>query len=81
MNYIDFFDEVETMHWLPDIHYGEDYCRIENRTVQQSLNLLRKFAISLLKQCKAGSPFSRVMSKLMPDCILEPDRLSSILEN
>ena len=72
---------VETMHWLLDVHYGEDYCRIENRTIQQNLNLLRKFTISLLKQYKARTSSSRAMSKLMLDCLLEPDRLSSILEN
>ena len=72
---------VETMHWLLDVHYGEDYCRIENRTIQQNLNLLRKFTISLLKQYKARTSSSRAMSKLMLDCLLEPDRLSQILEN
>lgn len=43
---------VETMHWLLDIHYGEDYCRIENRTIPKNLNLLHKFSISLLRQYK-----------------------------
>ena len=40
---------VRRMHWLLDVHYSEDYCRIANKTAQQNLNLLRKFALSLLK--------------------------------
>lgn len=72
---------VETMHWLLDVHYGEDYCRIENRTIQQNLNLLRKFSISLLKQYKAKTASKRAMSKIMLDCLLEPSRICEILEN
>ena len=44
---------VRRMHWLLDVHYSEDYCRIANKTAQQNLNLLRKFALSLLKLYKA----------------------------
>ena len=44
---------VRRMHWLLDVHYSEDYCRIANKTAQQNLNLLRKFALSLLKRYKA----------------------------
>ena len=40
---------AEATRRLPDVHYDEDCCRAENRTVQQNLNLLRKFAISLFK--------------------------------
>ncbi len=25
---------VETMHWLLDVHFEEDWCRIENKKVQ-----------------------------------------------
>ena len=40
---------VESMHWLLDVHFAEDYCRIENRNVQQSLNIVRKIALNLIK--------------------------------
>ena len=30
---------VRRMHWLLDVHYSEDYCRIANKTAQQNLNL------------------------------------------
>lgn len=72
---------VETMHWLLDVHYGEDYCRIENRTIQQNLNLLRKFSLSLLKQYKARNSSKRAMSKIMLDCLLESSKICEVLEN
>lgn len=73
--------EVETLHWLLDVHYGEDYCRIENRTIQQNLNLLRKFSISLLKQYKARISSKRAMSKIMLDYLLEYSKICEVLEN
>ena len=72
---------VETMHWLLDVHYGEDYCRVENRTIQQNLNLLRKFSISLLKQYKTRASSKRAMSKIMLDCLLDPRYICAVLEN
>ena len=72
---------AETTRRLPDVHYDEDCCRAENRTVQQNLNLLRKFAINLFKQHKAGTSSNRAASKMTPDCLPEPTRLSLIPEN
>ena len=72
---------VETMHWLWDVHHGEDYCRIENRIIQQNLNLLRKFSLSLLKQYKARTASKRAMSKMMLDCLLESTQICAVLQN
>ncbi len=72
---------VETMHWLLDVHYEEDYCRIGNRTIQQNLNLLRKFSISLLKQYKTRISSKRALSKIMLDCLLESSKICEIFEN
>ena len=33
---------VETMHWLLDVLFGEDGCRIQTKTAQQNLNMVRK---------------------------------------
>jgi predicted transposase YbfD/YdcC len=29
---------VESMHWLFDVHFGEDFCRVEDLAVHQNLN-------------------------------------------
>ena len=38
---------VETMHWLLDVHFGEDFCRIEDEGAQQVLNAVRKIALNV----------------------------------
>ena len=45
----------ETMHWFLDVLYSEDFCRVVNRTIQHNLNMLRKFALSRIKQFKADA--------------------------
>lgn len=72
---------VESMHWLLDVHYGEDYCRVENRIIQQNLNLLHKFSLSLIKQYKSKTSSKRAISKIMLDCLLDPAVLCKIFEN
>ena len=72
---------VESMHWLLDIHFSEDSCRIVNRTIQQNLNMLRKFALSLIKQFKASSNSKRPISQIMFNCLPDPSAISTILEN
>lgn len=72
---------VESMHWLLDVHFSEDYCRIVNRTIQQNLNMLRKFALSLIKHFKASFHSKRPISQIMFNCLLDPPAISAILES
>ena len=72
---------VETMHWLLDVHFAEDFCRIVNRTIQQNLNMLRKFALSLIKQFKASSNSKLPLSQIMFNCLLDPLAISAVPEN
>jgi len=72
---------VESMHWILDVHYSEDFCRIVNRTIQQNLNMLRKFALSMIKQFKANSNAKRPLSQIMFNCLLNPSAICSILKN
>ncbi len=72
---------VEAMHWILDVHFSEDYCRIVNRTIQQNLNMLRKFALSIIKQFKAKTNSNRPISQIMFLCLLDPLSICSILEN
>lgn len=70
---------VETMHWLLDVHFGEDFCRVEDKNVQQNLNLLRKFTISLIKQYKANTNLKRPVSHIMFECLLDPVHIPEVL--
>jgi hypothetical protein len=70
---------VETMHWLLDVHFGEDFCRVEDRNVQQNLNMVRKIALNTIKGYKTKTCSKRPISKLMFDCLLEPGNILSVL--
>jgi len=53
---------VETMHWLLDVHFGEDFCRVEDENIQQNLNILRKIVINCIKLFKQNTsgPFLKL---------------------
>jgi predicted transposase YbfD/YdcC len=70
---------VETMHWLLDVHFMEDFCRIEDRNVQQNLNIIRKIALNSIKNYKETTDSKRPISKIMLDCLLDCQNMMSIL--
>ena len=70
---------VETMHWLLDVHFGEDFCRVEDKTIQKNLNILRKFALSIIKTFKQKTVSKRPLSHIMFDCLLNPASLRALL--
>jgi predicted transposase YbfD/YdcC len=70
---------VETMHWLLDVHFREDYCRVESKYVQQNLNITRKISLNYIKQYKEKTGDKRPMSQIMLGCLLEPGKLLNIL--
>lgn len=67
---------VESMHWLLDVHFEEDWCRVEDNAVQQHLNMFRKAAINLIKLFKSRSNSNKAISQIMLDCLID---FSSIL--
>ena len=70
---------AESMHWLLDVHFSEDFCRIEDDDVQQVLNMVRKIALNCIKTYKQKSNSKRPGSKIMLDCLLEPAFLLPII--
>ena len=70
---------VETMHWLLDVHFDEDFCRVEDKNVQQNLNIIRKIALNSIKLHKEKTNSKRPMSKIMFDCLLECNNLLPLL--
>jgi hypothetical protein len=67
------------MHWLLDVHFGEDYCRIEDENVQQVLNVVRKIALNCVKTHKAKTKSKLPLSKIMFGCLLDCERLIPVL--
>lgn len=70
---------VETMHWLLDVHFGEDSCRIEDTDGQQNLNIIRKIALNNIKVYREKTKSKRPISKIMLDCLLDTDSILAIL--
>jgi predicted transposase YbfD/YdcC len=71
---------VETMHWLLDVHFGEDFCRVEDENVQQILNIVRKIALNSVKNFKEKTKSKRPVSKIMLDCLLEEKFILEVLD-
>ena len=72
---------LESLHWLLDVHFGEDFCRVEDRNVQQNLNIIRKTALNCLRRHKEKTGSKRPLSKIMFDCLLDPHYILEILSN
>ena len=45
---------VESFHWHLDVTFREDDCQVIDKRAAQNLNILRKFAISILKNVEMG---------------------------
>lgn len=72
---------VESMHWLLDVHYAEDSCRLQALSLQKNLNMLRKFALSMIKQYKTSTSSKKALSQIMFDCLLDCNKLLLITQN
>lgn len=70
---------VESMHWLLDVHFTEDYCRVENRNVQQTLNIVRKIALNLVKLYKKETSSKLALSNIMLNCLVDSSMIMRIL--
>jgi predicted transposase YbfD/YdcC len=70
---------VESMHWLLDCHFGEDFCRVEDKNVQENLNIVRKIALNSVKSYKARTNIKNALSRIMFDCLLDCESILPIL--
>lgn len=70
---------VETMHWLLDVHFDEDKCRITDKNVQISLNIFRKVAINYIKLYKDRNNLKEPLTHIMLKALMKPSMLKQIL--
>ena len=70
---------VESMHWLLDVHFGEDFCRVEDENTQQSLNAIRKIALNSVKLYKQGAKSKLPLSKIMFECLMDCEKILELL--
>lgn len=60
-----------------DVRFDEGWYRVLDRTIQENLNIIRKFALNTNKVFKSNTSFSKAVSKTMLDCMLN---LSNIIK-
>jgi predicted transposase YbfD/YdcC len=70
---------VESMHWLLDVHFREDFCRVEDESVQQVLNIVRKIALNCVKTYKRTSNSKLPLSRIMLSCLLDCEKIIPVL--
>jgi len=70
---------VETMHWLLDVHFSEDSCRIQDENAQQILNIIRKIVLNSLRVYRDKFCPKRSFSSLMLDCLVDPTFILKLL--
>ena len=70
---------VETMHWLLDVHFREDSCRIQSRNAKQNMNMLRKFALNIVRIHKIATSSKSALNGIMFQCLMNPTKLCSVL--
>ena len=70
---------VETMHWLLDVRFDEDKCRVEDTNVQRNLNMIRKMSLNLIRLFKERTQSKKAFSHIMLDCLLDPYHLMELI--
>jgi predicted transposase YbfD/YdcC len=66
---------VESMHWLLDVHFREDFCMVREKRTQQNLNMIRKIVINSLRLYKDAHKSKAAFSHFMFECMMEPRRI------
>jgi len=74
--------KIESMHWMLDVDYGEDDCRLLNPNGHQVMNILRKNAIALHQNFIALMPQKTKPSvkKHMLRSLIRDDTLLAVLD-
>ena len=70
---------VETMHWLLDVRYREDYLRAQNENIQKNTNMSRKLALNLAGVYKNTHSKETPLSHIMFDCLMDLHHLLTVL--
>lgn len=70
---------VESMHWLLDVHFGEDNTRAFNANTQKNLNIIRKIALNLVSDFKKQTDSKKPVSGVMRSCLFDVDFLDDFI--
>ena len=71
--------KIESMHWLLDVHFNEDNCRVRHSNINQNLNIIRKIVLNYVRKYKNESRAKIPFSKLMFACLLDCEKILDII--
>jgi predicted transposase YbfD/YdcC len=71
---------IESMHWLLDVHFSEDFCRAAELLTQENLNIIRKIVINSMRIYKQEQNSKAAFTHLMLDCMIDPQKILRFLE-
>ena len=70
---------IETMHYMLDVHFDEDRCKVQDKNTHQTLNIFRKIALNLLKEYKNQSESKKPLSNIMAECLFDCNVLANFV--
>lgn len=73
--------KIESFHWMLDVNFDEDNSKVRNNNSQICLNILRKYAISIIKKYIDNNDVKRKsLSANMRKCSFNEDYLTDVLK-
>lgn len=73
--------KIESMHWLLDVVFSEDDCKILSENGLKTLNIFRKLALLMHKKYIASQPKQQSIKGNMFDCLLNDVKLNQVIMN
>ncbi len=71
---------IESMHWLLDVHFNEDKCRVYDENLQISMNIIRKMVLNSMRTFKDKIGKRTSFPDIMMDCLVEPELILKIVD-
>ena len=71
--------KIESMHWLLDVVFSEDDCRIISENGLKTLNIFRKLALLIHKKHIASQTKKQSLKSNMFDCLLNNEKLLKVI--
>ena len=73
--------KIESMHWLLDVAFSEDECKLLSENGHKTLNSLRKLALLLHRHFIESLPKKCSIKRSLLNCLLDEDALVLLLES
>jgi predicted transposase YbfD/YdcC len=73
--------KIESLHWMLDVVFSEDDCRLQSDDGQKSLNAFRKLAIFLHRKYLKSMRYKRSAKSNMLTCLIDDELLLHIIKN